>query len=287
MKKTALLLFLLVSIGVCQGCVSGLIYQPDRKLYDTPARHGMTYEEVFFPSRDGTSLGGWFLPAVGEPKGTVIHFHGNAQNMSAHFGFVSWLPAEGFNLFVFDYRGYGTSAGKPDRDGVHADSLAALEYIAARPDIDRRRLLVLGQSLGGAIAIAAVGSLPPGGVRAVVAESPFSSYRGIVRDKIGDIPLLSLARVPLSCLLIGDSLSPDGFVAAISPAPLVIIHGTGDRVVPYAHGKRLFDLAREPKELWTIEGGAHTGAFGSPDSPYRRRLVTYFTTLLQGEEEGR
>jgi hypothetical protein len=212
----------------------------------------------------------------------VIHFHGNARNMTAHFGFVSWLPAQGFNLFVFDYRGYGASAGTPDRRGVYEDSLAALDYIAARPDIDHNRLLVLGQSLGGANAIAAVGSHPIGGIRAVVIDSAFASYRDIVRDKIAAIPLLSFISTPLSHLLIGNSLSPDAVIANIAPTPLLIIHGTSDRVVPYAHAKRLFELAREPKQLWTIEGGKHTSAFADPGSPYRQRLVTFFNEALDG-----
>lgn len=284
MRQTTNISLILVVMALslsCQGCVSGLFYQPDRKLYDTPDKHGLKYEEVFFRSKDGTQLGGWFLPAVGEPKGTVIHFHGNAQNMSAHFGFVSWLPAQGFNLFLFDYRGYGTSAGKANRDGVHEDSLAALDYIAARPGIDHNRVLVLGQSLGGANAIAAVGSRPRPGIRAVVIESAFSSYREIVKDKIGAIPLLSLLRTPLSCLLLGDHYAPDSVVANIAPVPLVIIHGTADGVVPYSHGKRLFELAREPKQLWTLEGGDHTEAFIDAGSVYRERLVAFYDEVLK------
>lgn len=284
MKQTSNISLILVVMALslsCQGCVSGLFYQPDRKLYDTPDKHGLKYEEVFFRSKDGTQLGGWFLPAVGEPKGTVIHFHGNAQNMSAHFGFVSWLPAQGFNLFVFDYRGYGTSAGKATREGVHEDSLAALDYIAARPGIDHNRLLVLGQSLGGANAIAAVGSRPHPGIRAVAIESAFSSYREIVKDKIGAIPLLSLLRTPLSCLLIGNDYSPDAAIAAISPTSLLIIHGTDDGVIPVSHGKRLFELAREPKQLWIVEGGGHIEAFVDAGSAYRRRLATFYDEALK------
>jgi fermentation-respiration switch protein FrsA (DUF1100 family) len=263
-----------------------MFYQPDRMVYDTPDRHGLRYEGVTFHSRDGTRLSGWFIPAVGTPKGTVIHFHGNSQNMTAHFGFVSWLPAQGFNLFVFDYRGYGTSDGTPDRQGVYEDSLAALDYIAARPDIDHNRLLVLGQSLGGANAVAAVGSRPIAGIRAVVIDSAFASYQGIVRDKIAAMPLLSFVRTPLSHLLISNSLSPDAFIANIAPIPLLIIHGTSDRVVPYSHGKRLFELAREPKQFWTIEGGAHTDAFADPGSPYRQRLVDFFNEALEGSSQG-
>ena len=280
-RKTVLILFVLAVTFSCQGCVGRMFYQPDRKVYDTPDRHGLKYEEVSFLSGDGTRLSGWFIPAAGKPRGTVIHFHGNAQNMTAHFGFVSWLPSQGFNLFVFDYRGYGTSAGSPDRRGVHEDSLAALDYIATRPGIDGTRLLVLGQSLGGANAIAAVGSRPHHGIRAVAIESAFSSYRDIVRDKIADIPLLSLFRTPLSRLLIGNSFSPDAVIAAIAPTPLLIIHGTGDLVVPYAHGTRLFELARKPKQLWTIEGGGHTEAFADPGSEYRQRLTAFFNDALE------
>jgi len=284
-KRVYQLLFVMTLSLSCQGCVSSMFYQPDRTVYDTPDRHGLKYEQVAFRSKDGTRLSGWFIPAVGTPRGTVIHFHGNAQNMSAHFGFVSWLPAQGFNLFVFDYRGYGSSAGRPDRRGVFEDSLAALGYVAARPGIDHNRILVLGQSLGGANAIAAVGSRHHAGIRAVVIDSAFASYRGIVRDKIAAIPILSYLRNPLSHLLIDNDLSPEAVVANIAPTPLLIIHGTADPVVPYAHGKRLFDLAREPKRFWTIEGGDHTEAFGDPGSPNCQRLVAFFDEALAGKNK--
>jgi fermentation-respiration switch protein FrsA (DUF1100 family) len=282
-EKTFLIFSVLLLTLQIQGCVSSMFYQPDRKVYDSPDRHGLKYEQVTFPSGDGTRLSGWFIPAVGTPRGTVIHFHGNAQNMTAHFGFVSWLPAQGFNLFVFDYRGYGSSAGRPDRRGVFEDSLAALDYIAARPGIDHNRLLVLGQSLGGANAIAAVGSRAPGSVRAVAIDSAFASYQGIVHDKVAAMPLLSLLRTPLSHLLIGNDLSPEVVVANIAPTPLLIIHGTADPVVPYSHGKRLFELARESKQFWTIEGGEHTEAFADPGSGYRQRLVAFFDGALAGK----
>jgi fermentation-respiration switch protein FrsA (DUF1100 family) len=282
-KAASFLAVMLLSLP-CQGCVGGMFYHPDRTVYDTPERHGLRYEEVSFRSKDGTALSGWFVPAVGTPRGTVIHFHGNAQNMTAHFSFVSWLPAEGFNLFVFDYRGYGRSEGKPDRKGVYEDSVAALEYVASRKDVDRNRLLVFGQSLGGANAIAAMGETRFPGIRAVAIESAFASYREIVRDKIGQMPVLSILKAPLSHLLIGDDHSPEKVVANIAPVPLLLIHGTADQVVSYRHGERLFDKARAPKELWTIKGGDHTAAFADPSSPYRQRLVRFFAVTL---EEGK
>jgi len=155
------------------GCVQSAFYHPDRVLYDSPARLDLKFEQMTFASKDGTRLVGWFIPARGyadpkRAKGTVVHFHGNAQNMSAHWQFVDWLPQRGFNLFVFDYRGYGASQGSPEPKGVFEDSVAALDYVRARPDVDPRRLLVLGQSLGGTNAIAAVGS----GERAGVTPTP-------------------------------------------------------------------------------------------------------------------
>src|ERR1041384_5905226 len=127
---------LALALGCLTGCAQGAFYHPDRGLHDPPARLGLKYEQVTFASQDGTRLVGWFIPARGyadpkRAKGTVVHFHGNAQNLSAHWQFVDWLPQRGFNLFVFDYRGYGASQGSPEPKGVFEDSLAALDYARA------------------------------------------------------------------------------------------------------------------------------------------------------------
>ena len=265
------------------GCVrvNQMFYYPDRTVYATPADSGLHFEEVVFLSRDGTELSGWFIPAVGEAQGTILHLHGNAENMTSHFGFVNWLPAAGFNLFVFDYRGYGKSAGSPNRAGVYEDSCSALAYLRSRDDIDSGRLLVLGQSLGGALALVVVGDGGQQGVRAVVAESSFYSYRSIVRDSIGKMPLLSFFKIPLAQVLISDELSPADYVSRIAPIPLLLIHGTEDEIIPFRHAELLLERAGEPKTLWRIEGGNHTPAFAAPGSPYRRQLVEFFVAALR------
>lgn len=138
-------------------------YYPDREEYDAPDNAGMAYEHVFFNSADGTSLSGWFIPALSvaqprEAKGTVVHLHGNAQNMTAHWRFAEFAARRGYNLFTFDYRGFGDSAPvKPEPKGVFEDSVAALDYLRTRTDIDVKKLCVFGQSLGGMLAIASVG----------------------------------------------------------------------------------------------------------------------------------
>ncbi len=279
--RRALLLLHCALMALCMGCANSVFYQPTRDVYQTPARYGMKFEDVTFHSKDGTKLHGWFVPAAGDAIATVIHFHGNAQNMSAHFSFVKWLPAEGFNVFCFDYRGYGKSEGRPGRQGIYEDSVAAIEYVKSRTDVDQARLLVLGQSLGGANAIAAVGENDFDGIRAVVSECTFYSYRSIARDKIGLIPIVSLLKWPLSFVLVTNGHSPGDAIDRISPTPLMLIHGTADRVVPYHHGLKLKDKAREPKRFVTITDGRHTQAFTESCPQGRRELLKYFKAVLQ------
>ena len=263
------------------GCAGRLFYYPDHRVYQTPDQNGLRYEEVSFTSRDGTPLTGWFVPAVKKPIGTVIHFHGNAQNMTAHFSYVDWLPAEGFQVFTFDYRGYGRSGGAPTRRGLYEDCLSALDYIKSRPDVDTNRLVVLGQSLGGANALYALGKNPQAGVKAVAIDSTFYSYRSITRDVIDGIPLLRWLRWPLSLMVIGNDHSPGPVINQISPTPLLLIHGTADRVIPYRHAEALFAAAREPKQLWTIENGQHTDALVTHGDLYRRRLLDFYREALE------
>ena len=215
----------------------------------------------------------------GPAKGTVAHFHGNAQNLTAHYSFVSWLPAAGYNVFTFDYRGYGESAGSVDRDGVDADGVAALRYLAERPGIDTNRIVVLGQSLGGAIALAALAERPCR-VRAIALDSTFYSYRAVARDAMSHIFFYSLIRWPLSLVLVGDRRSPCDTLKRLPPMPIVFIHGTADTVIPYHHSERLFAEAQEPKQLWTVKDGVHASALLAPAQPWRERLVAFFDSAL-------
>jgi len=273
--KAARFLGLTLALAWLTGCVQSAFYHPDRVLYDTPARLGLEYEQVTFESKDGTRLVGWFIPARGyadpkRAKGTVVHFHGNAQNLSAHWQFVDWLPQRGFSLFVFDYRGYGASQGSPEPKGVFEDSLAALDYVRARPDVDPERLLVLGQSLGGTNAIAAVGSGNRAGVRAIAIESTFFSYSAIASDKLAG-----------AGSLVDDTYSAGRFVGALAPMPLLLLHGSADAVIPYSHSERLYAKAGEPKRLVRIEGGAHTEAFTPRfGAVYREQLIDFFDAAL-------
>jgi len=169
-KSSVFLPVTLVVLFVLQGCLNHKFYQPDQIVYETPARYNLAYTDVFFNSRDGTRLHGWFLPAAGNAVGTVIHFHGNYGNLTYYLKQVSWLPSKNFNVFTFDYRGYGRSAGAPSRRGLYEDSISALEYLRSRPEVDRKNIYVFGQSLGGANAVAALAAGGFADIRALALE---------------------------------------------------------------------------------------------------------------------
>ena len=266
-------LFLFSGLG-CQGGLDSFFYQPDSRAYTTPAKDGYAYEEVQFQSADGTRLSGWFIPAKGQALGTVAHYHGNAQNMTAHYSFVSWLPANGFNLFVFDYRGYGKSEGVPTRKGVHEDSVAALEYLKSRTDIDQSKVILFGQSIGGANALGVVGKKHFDGIVGVAVESSFSSYQRVACEHAGLL-------IPLAYCLIGNQLSPEEYIGRIAPTPVLIIHGTRDRVVSYRHALTLFERAGEPRQLWSIQYAGHTPALGPCREEFAPKLLAQFVRWVK------
>lgn len=271
-----LLAICLISLSLV-GC-SNAFFLPYHGHVQTPERLGLAYEDVYFNASEGTHLHGWFLPAQGKAHGTILFLHGNAENISTHIMSVRWLPERDFNVFLLDYRGYGTSTGKPTLAGVQDDVDNALKMLIARPDVDASRIVVFGQSLGGAIAIYNVAHSPyRRHIRALVVESAFSSHRRITREKLGDFWLTWPLQWPLSWT-VSDEYSPSRAVADVGPIPLLIIHGDRDPIVPPHHAQRLFDLAREPKAVWTVPGGGHIQAFQKYE--YRDRFVAYLTEIL-------
>ena len=262
---------------ITSGCTA-VFFQPHRIRVTTPDKLGLAYEEVRFKTRDGLELVGWFLPAKGPALGTVLQLHGNAENISTHFASLAWMPARGFNVFIFDYRGYGGSEGSPSLEGAQTDIDAAMEALLTRTDIDRTRIVMYGQSLGGALAAYYVAHSPRRDqLRALILESAFSDYIDIAREKFTDhwftwpfqwIPLFS----------VDDRFSPLPGMANISPLPLLILHGDRDAVVPVHHGQRLYDAAREPKQLWIVPGAGHIQTMKDPAQ--RDRLVAWLREVL-------
>ncbi|MDH5526584.1 MAG: alpha/beta hydrolase [Nitrospirota bacterium] len=258
--------------GLLLSACGNLLLYPEAQLLGTPDQIGMAYQETTFTAADGTPLHGWFLPAEGEAKGSILFLHGNAQNISYHFGSVYWLPERGYNVFMFDYRGFGRSGGEKDLDGVYLDAEAALAHLRSRSDVDPDRLFVFGQSIGGAVTTWLMAHDSRVGVRAVILEGAFSDFRRITREKLGEIWFAWPFRWPLS-FLIPNRYSPERVIGKITPTPLLIVHGTVDSIVPFHHARYLYRAAGDPKTLWVVEGAEHISAFVPQRPEWRDRLV--------------
>jgi len=261
------LLAALACAATLTGCISTLFFHPDQQLYTTPGRFGLTAQDLWFDAEDGSKLNGWWFPAQvppgGTAKGTVIHAHGNAANISNHLPQVAWLPAAGYNLLTFDYRGFGLSKGSPSLDGVVADTRAAMAAARRQPGVDALRLVVLGQSLGGATAIRAVAQ-DSTGVKLLIVDSAFDSYRGIAHDAVRGSTLLG-AVARLAGASLPDAASDPRTAMATLQVPILILHGEQDRTVPVAHAQRLYDAAHEPRTLIHVSNGQHIEALTRPE----------------------
>ncbi len=265
---------MLLGLGAC----TGLFFQPMQEHVNDPADIGFTYRDVDFSAADGTRLHGWYFPAKGELVGSILFLHGNAENISTHFANVAWLTTYGFAVFAIDYRGYGRSAGSPDLDGLHLDVAAALDTLMALPETDPDRIVVLGQSLGGALALTAMAENPhKDRLRAVIVEGAFSGYPEIVREKLASFWLTWPLQGPLG-LTIDGRYRPTDAAASLAPVPLLIIQGEDDAVIPAHHAEILFEAAGEPKTLWLLPGTGHIQAFASLAN--RRRLVAFLQAVM-------
>jgi len=263
---------------VLAGCTQ-TFFQPQRVLIDTPESAGLRYETVPVRAADGIELFTWFLPARGTAQATVLFLHGNAENLSTHFNNVAWMPAEGFNVLALDYRGYGKSAGTPSLAGVQLDIDAAMQALLERRDVDRRRIVFFGQSLGGALAIhyAAHGA-QRGALRAVIADSAFADYRLIVKEKLAGF-FLTWPFQWLPVLTVDNDYSPLASVRAVSPLPLLLIHGERDTIVPAHHSKLLYEAAVDPKDLWLLPAAGHIQSVRDP--ALRRRLSEFLRNSVR------
>ena len=227
-----------------------LIYFPYPELELTPTDLGLSFDEVTLHTEDDLRLHGWFLPAPHSPDvvRTVLVCHGNAGNISHRLDRALFIQSKlNWNVFLFDYRGYGRSEGSPDEKGTYADGRAAYRYLldrGIRPD----HIVLFGESLGAAVAVQLAQEKE---AAALVLESPFTSIPDMARAVYPFLPLARWVSTRYDNL---DKIPSIGM-------PLLILHGTGDRAVPFEQGERLFRAASEPKTFVAIPGAGHNDTF--------------------------
>lgn len=277
--RTATLLAVVVFALWITGCMETQFYHPDAG--PTPAPAGFVgAEEVTFRSADGTRLCGWFIPSqtpeTGSAAATILHVHGNAGNMASHLFFSEGLPRRGFNLFLFDYRGYGQSEGSPRRrDDLIADTDAALDTLLARTDVDPARLGLFGHSLGGGIGLNVMAERPE--IRAAVIESSFSSWRDVAADAVAFGERAGPIARTLAAILIRDHRRPDEAIARID-RPILIIHGDADDIVPIHHAEALAEAGPNVESLLIPYGDHNTLRDIAPDLD--GRIAAFFREHL-------
>lgn len=265
------------------GCDSAFYY-PSSTVYRTPNRFGLAWEDVWLRTSDGLRLHGWFLPAVeasgqgAAARGTIVHFHGNAENITNHLPLVAWLPPRGYNVLMFDYRGYGRSEGSVTRAGTIADGHAALDHVLARPDVDRDRVVFYGQSLGGAVAIAVAADRPE--LRGVIAESTFSSYRAIAARHLQRSLFFAGPAFALAHAVISPGHDPITAAPLLSPRPLFVITAAHDRICFPEMGRELFNAARPPRSLWEAPNSGHLAILHEDGAELQSRVLEWLHQTL-------
>ncbi len=258
---------ILIVLSQLMGCTS-LLFQPQRPHLYTPDVLGVSYDDLNIKTPDSISLHGWILHAEGEPKGSVLFFHGNAENISTHFANVHWLTNEGFNVYLFDYRGYGKSEGVAQLDGVVSDVKTMIDYTIKQIP-ENEKLAIMGHSIGGGLAIYGVAkSNHKDRIKVLVTVETLSDYHHAAQDILSLHWLTWLFQWPLS-FAIDNSYRPLDVVAEIAPIPLVLVHSTQDKVLPYYHSEALLAAADEPKKLELVLG-SHTNVF---DLPENRKII--------------
>jgi fermentation-respiration switch protein FrsA (DUF1100 family) len=237
------------------------IFFPSRGLLNTPRHLGLPFQDLFFTTADGIKLHAWYLP--GSPAAPVLLWcHGNGGNLSYELDNLALLHGADFGIFIFDYRGYGLSQGRPSEAGVYRDARAAYQYLRESLGIPPNRIVLFGRSLGGAVAMELAEQVP---ARALIVESAFTSVGDMARHHYPWLP--------------GQKRWAHKFdnvrrVARLT-LPKLFIYGDSDLVVPIWMGERLHDLAPAPKAFYRIPGAGHEDTLEVGGPAYLQRLKDF------------
>ena len=218
---------------------------PSREIMMTPDRIGLVYEPVQLVTDDGIKLDAWFMPRE-HARGVLLFFHGNAGNISHRLDSLQLFHDLGLAVLIFDYRGYGRSEGRISEQGTYRDAEAAWRYLAEERKIPVRDIVLFGRSLGAAVAAQLATRHTPG---ALMIESAFTSVPDMAADIYPFLPVRWLARFQYAT---GE------YLASVS-CPVLVVHSRDDEIIPFKHGQRLFELAKEPKQWLPIRGGHNDG----------------------------
>ena len=238
------------------------VYFPYPDLAATPADAGLEYEDVNLVTSDQLRINGWFVPHTGS-RATLLFLHGNGGNISHRLDKLLIFNRLGLSVFIIDYRGYGTSEGSPSEQGTYLDAAAAWDYLTKDRKIPGNRIILYGESLGGAVAAWLADRQKAG---ALILESTFTSVGDMGKHYYPYLPVKLLARIKYPTL---------DRIHAVR-CPVLVIHSMADDIVPYTQGRKLFDAAREPKSFLEITGD-HNNGFIQSGRTYSNGINEFLT----------
>jgi uncharacterized protein len=245
---------------------AAFIYFPTKNLVATPLDRGLEYEDVHLFTEDGLRLHGWYIPAE-DARGTLLFFHGNAGNISGRLESITIFNELQLNVMIFDYRGYGRSEGKPSEEGTYKDAIAAWRYLTDVQDKNPRDIILFGRSLGGGVAAWLASEVDAGGV---ILESTFISAVDLAAEIYPFIPVRWLMTIRYPVIDYLEDIR----------VPVMIVHGKDDEVIPWHHGKQLYEAAAEPKYKLELQGG-HNEGFILTGRNYIKGLDRYLRETLE------
>jgi fermentation-respiration switch protein FrsA (DUF1100 family) len=245
--------------------LNSLLYFPSRAIIETPGRAGLDYHDLELETDDGERLHGWWVGARTDSLGHLLLCHGNAGNIGDRVLHAALLTGTGFDVLLFDYRGYGRSSGRPSEAGTYRDARAALTCLLEQPGVDSARVFYLGESLGGAVALDLALERPPAGL---VLLSAFTGIRELGRLHYPFVP---------------TALVPDAYPTLRRihelHAPLLVLHGDRDDIVPLPHGRGLFEAAPEPKRMHVFPGLGHNDLVALAGAELARVIASWASGL--------
>jgi fermentation-respiration switch protein FrsA (DUF1100 family) len=226
-----------------------LVYFPTKGSYAvTPQSRDLPFEPVRLKTEDSEQLAAWWIPAPRHVTSgdTVLLFHGNAGNISHRVEYAKMFHGLGYNTLLVDYRGFGESTGEPSEQGTYLDAMASWQWLTQTRGISASRIVIFGESLGGGVATWLATQHAPA---ALVLASTFTSISDLGAQVYPWLPVRWLSRIHYNSLANLEK----------SRVPLLVAHSPADELIPYAHGRRLYEAAHEPKSFLDLSGGHNEG----------------------------
>ncbi len=264
----SLALFYVTAMAAIYFAQTLFIYLPEtptRNLEASPTDIDLLYDNVFLTTKDQIKIHAWHIPASQAEK-TILFMHGNAGNISHRLETIQIYNQLGFNILIFDYRGYGESGGKPSERGTYLDAISAWDYLIKEKNVRAENIIVVGRSLGGGVASELAKNVTPA---MLILESTFSSMSDISKEHYPFMP---------TNLIVKHKYNTVNKLKEIS-CPIVVVHSKDDELIPFSHGQLIYDYANSPKYFIELRGG-HGNGFMLSKHEYISGLQHAFQTML-------